>query len=156
MGGLCVSQSVNWVSRRKGSVGKLKTASNVLLQYSVQPGDTFDFSLVKHETDLQQSDQTRTKLATLGESISGPAFSAQLQILGDRFDAKLADKLPAGTDKAQLAFASHSLSALVGGIGYFAGSSLEGDDGGEARDGPLVRLFSGVPCRPFFPRGDCS
>jgi len=145
-------------SRRKGVVGQLKAlqqdrASNVLLQYSVKPGDTFDFSLVKHDANFQPSNQARTKLATLGESISGPAFSAELQTLGDKFDAKLADKLPAGTDEAQLAFASYSLSALVGGIGYFSGSSLERDDGGEAREGPLVSLFSGVPCRPFFPRG---
>ena len=55
---------------------------------------------------------------------------------------------PAGTARAARA----ALSNLVGGIGYFHGSSQVAV-GGHTVQGPAQELLTAVPSRSFFPRG---
>ena len=52
-------------------------------------------------------------------------------------------------------FAAHSLSALLGSMGFFYGSSLIAKSGGGEPEGRTQRapLLAVVPSRPFFPRG---
>ncbi len=74
-----------------------------------------------------------------------------------RFDATFTSA--ANASHAERSFAMAALSNLVGGIGYFHGSSListnkPGSSGpAKVRSGPISSLYTAVPSRSFFPRG---
>ncbi|SCZ89151.1 BZ3500_MvSof-1268-A1-R1_Chr1-1g00992 [Microbotryum saponariae] len=72
-------------------------------------------------------------------------------------------------EASEVAFARSTLSNLLGGIGYFYGTSIvdrhfkypwdreDGEDKGEAKSHPEIvpaqTLLTATPCRSFFPRG---
>ncbi|KDE09449.1 hypothetical protein MVLG_00351 [Microbotryum lychnidis-dioicae p1A1 Lamole] len=72
-------------------------------------------------------------------------------------------------EASEVAFARSTLSNLLGGIGYFYGTSIvdrhfrypwdreDGEDKGEAKPHPEIvpaqTLLTATPCRSFFPRG---
>ncbi|KAJ2222983.1 Processing alpha glucosidase I [Coemansia sp. RSA 520] len=68
-----------------------------------------------------------------------------------------------GFDEEEVEIAQKALSSLIGGIGYFYGSSLVSDEPkpeygdidetSEPRLSNPYSLFAGTPSRPFFPRG---
>ena len=59
-----------------------------------------------------------------------------------------------GASPELLPFTRYAFSALIGGMGYFHGSSLETRADDDPQPGPAVALFSAVPCRylPFPPQ----
>ena len=74
------------------------------------------------------------------------------------FDKRLEETFgltPKSCTKEQYGYARAALSNMLGGIGYFYGSSLVASD--YTKDGPLeywkAPLYSAVPSRSFFPRG---
>lgn len=112
-----------------------------------------------------------------GESISAEQLSKAISDTSNHFKSKFAKifspKAPF-TDAKYTKFSQAMLSNLVGGIGYFSGTSLvdrsyapeyeeenEGfwDETADARGRaqvttePATQLFTSVPSRPFFPRG---
>ena len=99
----------------------------------------------------------------MGDETAAPAAHTEMREQGfedaynrhsNRFEHDFAEKIGAKLPKEQIRFAQYSMSAVLGGIGYWSGSSLERSEG---RDKPIQgqqgALFSAVPCRPFFPRG---
>ncbi|KAJ3320457.1 Processing alpha glucosidase I [Boothiomyces sp. JEL0866] len=114
-----------------------------------------------------------------GEAYFGKSLSQLLQVYESNFDSefekvfRLAEN---GYDESQILFGKMLLGNMLGGLGYFYGSGivdnspeieedLENSDyfGGDNDDevteiyGPALtdpyQLFTGVPSRPFFPRG---
>lgn len=75
------------------------------------------------------------------------------------FDSRLLSQLGLrGRPEREVAFASHALSALLGSMGFFYGSSSvapprRGPKGLRVRQTPPASLLAVVPSRPFFPRG---
>ncbi|KAJ3256563.1 Processing alpha glucosidase I [Boothiomyces macroporosus] len=114
-----------------------------------------------------------------GEIYFGESLSKLLEIYESKFDNEfenvfeLAKK---GYDESQVQFGKMLLGNMLGGLGYFYGSGIvdnspeieedlensdyfEGDVDDQEKEvyGPALtapyKLFTGVPSRPFFPRG---
>lgn len=91
------------------------------------------------------------------ERLSGPVFSEAFAKYSENFQKTFEEKFPLkakGFGDEEIAFAQAALSNMVGGIGYFYGKSrvisryLK-----EPVDYWESALYTGVPSRPFFPRG---
>lgn len=121
--------------------------STVGLQYTLKPPFSLDFGLIS------RADATEAQAPKRQADMSGPAYERALAAHVHKFERKF-DRWMANASlpEAQRPFAQYSLSALVGGLGYFYGQSIEKGPGGHQL-GPAGALFSAVPCRPFFPRG---
>lgn len=61
------------------------------------------------------------------------------------------NEIIAATGTAEVA--KRMLSNMLGGLGYFYGSSLIGLPDGRQLDSSPAALFTAVPSRSFFPRG---
>lgn len=91
------------------------------------------------------------------EQLTGNVYSSELskhkKLFNDKFENtfKLAHK---GFNATEIAFAKAAFSNLIGGIGYFYGSSRVLS---EHTDSPVpywkAALYTAVPSRSFFPRG---
>ena len=89
--------------------------------------------------------------------LQGEEFDKKLKTHTDNFDAKfdnvfgLSNK---GYNEAEISFAKAALSNMLGGIGYFYGSSWVLS---KYNEGPVpywkAPLYTAVPSRSFFPRG---
>eukprot|EP00971_Amphidinium_carterae_P112374 2225600-Amphidinium_carterae.1 len=95
-------------------------------------------------------------------SVLGPSMSAEVQARGQAFRKRFDDTFRVGhkvpLDEAYVRFAETALSSLLGGVGYFYGSSqvkhhIPTVDGESTTNTPLRPLFTAVPSRSFFPRG---
>ncbi|XP_041370313.1 mannosyl-oligosaccharide glucosidase-like isoform X2 [Gigantopelta aegis] len=89
--------------------------------------------------------------------LSGDVFTTELHKYQTEFDAKFERLFPLhvkGYGEEDISFAKAALSNLIGSIGYFYGSSLVQSVYNEE---PVnyweAPLYTGVPSRPFFPRG---
>lgn len=89
--------------------------------------------------------------------LMGETFTQELQKYSDQFDADFDEKFPLnkkGFSVAEVEFAKAALSNMVGGIGYFYGSSkVQGPANKEPVPYWKAPLYSAVPSRSFFPRG---
>ena len=91
---------------------------------------------------------------TLAGNIYQDALQAHLKEFDERFENtfKLKEK---GFTGEEIGYAKGALSNMVGGIGYFYGSSLV--KSAYVKEGSLdyweAPLYTGVPSRSFFPRG---
>jgi len=135
-------------------------ASLVLMQYTFQAGESFilDFALISDSSipmsgaiDKSKSDRRDIRLVDEYENMSGDVYAHVMKSRVSKFDSDFEETFT--KDKELIPFARYAFSALIGGMGYFTGSSLVKEDGGVAKPGPPGALFSAVPCRPFFPRG---
>lgn len=94
---------------------------------------------------------------TRGVRLLGSTFASLKDELSSEFDRKFEEKFPLSaegfsTDEVQ--FAQAALSNMVGGIGYFYGSSrVISRYFKEPTDYWNSALYTAVPSRPFFPRG---
>lgn len=126
------------------SAGTLR-GSTVVLQYVLEPPFSLDFGLLMHDEPSAPHAHTQMINSGFGETYAGHLA---------RFDRRFADEIAPKVPAEQIRFAQYAMSAVLGGMGYWHGSSLERDNGDEEpRKGPEASLFSAVPCRPFFPRG---
>lgn len=97
-----------------------------------------------------------------------PSLSAGLAASSALFVSRFARTFPLSSfTPSQVAFAQSATANLIGGIGYFYGSSIvdrnfahkwdEEDDGEERVPKPFLtdnrELFTATPSRSFFPRG---
>lgn len=94
---------------------------------------------------------------TRGDRLLGPAFESLREFYIKQFDRKFEEKFSLtskGFSEKQVQFAQAALSNMVGGIGYFYGSSKVISrffkKPVDYWDSPL---YTAVPSRPFFPRG---
>ncbi|KAK3094634.1 hypothetical protein FSP39_004266 [Pinctada imbricata] len=85
------------------------------------------------------------------------AFSEELQKHAENFDKKFTEVFDLenkGYSKDEIDFAKSAMSNMIGGIGYFYGSSLvKSKYNKEPVDYWEAGLYTGVPSRSFFPRG---
>ena len=94
---------------------------------------------------------------TRGERLLGPSFVNLRDRYSSEFEKKFEERFSLkakgfGNDEVQ--FAQAALSNMVGGIGYFYGSSkVISRYFKEPRDYWDSALYTAVPSRPFFPRG---
>ena len=90
-------------------------------------------------------------------ALEGETFSAALASHIGEFNKKFSDTFQLekkGFGEKELHVAKAALSNMVGSIGYFFGSSLvQSEYNKEPVNYWTAPLFSGVPSRPFFPRG---
>ncbi|XP_069833166.1 mannosyl-oligosaccharide glucosidase [Dendropsophus ebraccatus] len=89
--------------------------------------------------------------------LSGAAFTAELEMLKKNMEERFREKFhleEKGFIPEQVSFAQASLSNMLGGMGYFYGSSLvRSRYNVEPVPYPPAPLFTAVPSRSFFPRG---
>ncbi|CAL8097923.1 unnamed protein product [Calicophoron daubneyi] len=119
--------------------------------------------VMSHEFDTTQTGKTalEVQFIQLGQTtdpVVGKRFDNELASLSARFHRKFIDRFPVDATKfteRQVNLSKIAVSNLLGGIGYFYGSSLVKS----AYTGPEpVRmwnapLFTATPSRPMFPRG---
>ncbi|EDO39813.1 predicted protein [Nematostella vectensis] len=95
--------------------------------------------------------------ATRADMLEGEVFTDTLNKYKEAFDAKFEEKFPLkakGFDHSQKGFAQAAFSNMLGGIGYFYGSSrVVSRYLKEPVDYWEAPLYTAVPSRPFFPRG---
>ena len=89
--------------------------------------------------------------------LTGDTFTEEFNTYSDKFDLDFDEKFPL-TDKGfsdyEMNFAKAALSNMVGGIGYFYGSSkVQGAPNKEPVPYWKAALYTAVPSRSFFPRG---
>lgn len=91
---------------------------------------------------------------TLSGDIYQQVLTERLKSFDDRFENTFHLEKK-GFTKGQIGYAKGALSNMLGGIGYFYGSSLVKSD--YVKEGALTYweapLYTGVPSRSFFPRG---
>eukprot|EP00301_Raphidiophrys_heterophryoidea_P008680 c13174_g1_i1.p1 GENE.c13174_g1_i1~~c13174_g1_i1.p1 ORF type:complete len:590 (+),score=129.48 c13174_g1_i1:115-1884(+) len=98
--------------------------------------------------------QKKKNLLKVVDDLTGSSLRALVRASESKFETRFGETFGLreyGTEDRKAAMAA--LSNLIGGIGYFYGSSLQ-----TTADGSVVRvspseLFTAVPSRPFFPRG---
>ncbi|GFO20120.1 mannosyl-oligosaccharide glucosidase [Plakobranchus ocellatus] len=92
-----------------------------------------------------------------GDQLSKEKFSALIQSKEEEFDAKFENIFhlkQKGYQPNEISFAKAALSNMLGGIGYFYGSSLvQSRYNKEPINYWEAPLYTAVPSRPFFPRG---
>jgi mannosyl-oligosaccharide glucosidase len=95
--------------------------------------------------------------ASRSQRLSGGIFSEVFKKYSDSFDKKFEEKFPLkskGFNEEEAGFAQAALSNMIGGIGYFYGKSrVLSRHLKEPVDYWESPLYTGVPSRPFFPRG---
>lgn len=113
------------------------------ITYRSITGDPFDglFDNRSHETDL----------------LVGDSYTEKLQEKSDEFSEKFEEKFRLKSKEysgSNITFAESALSNLIGGIGYFYGSSRV-QSGFTREPVPYWKapLYTAVPSRSFFPRG---
>ena len=91
------------------------------------------------------------------QTLSGDYFKEQIQLHKRKFDEHFQLKFGLKNEEfspEEIDFARAALSNMIGGIGYFYGSSIViSKDYKEPIDYWKAGLYSGVPSRSFFPRG---
>ena len=89
--------------------------------------------------------------------LSGDVFTTELNKHRTEFDAKFEHLFPLhvkGYGEDEISFAKSALSNMLGSIGYFYGSSrVQSAHNEEPVEYWEAPLYTGVPSRPFFPRG---
>ncbi|KAM9329267.1 mannosyl-oligosaccharide glucosidase [Gastrophryne carolinensis] len=126
-----------------------------------QPGSTHS-QLVVHQITLQLPFQVELlfESGSFPERpgpLSGAALSAELEKHQKAMEVKFRELFhleEKGFGAEQAAFAQAALSNMLGGMGYFHGSSLvRSQHNPEAVAYPAAPLYTAVPSRSFFPRG---
>lgn len=94
---------------------------------------------------------------TRGDRLLGPAFESLRNHYSDQFDRKFEEKFTLASEgftNEEVRFAQAALSNMIGGIGYFYGSSkVISRYFKKPVDYWNSALYTAVPSRPFFPRG---
>ncbi|KAH9068995.1 hypothetical protein Ae201684P_004692 [Aphanomyces euteiches] len=118
-----------------------KSASFGIIQVRYDPSAVYDVTVrVLYEEQVEK------------DSTPVVVFDDLLPSLHERFDTQFSAAFPIH-NPALVKLGQAALSNLVGGIGYFYGSTiLESADKSIDRT-PSLALFTAVPSRPFFPRG---
>ncbi|KAF5404948.1 Mannosyl-oligosaccharide glucosidase [Paragonimus heterotremus] len=103
------------------------------------------------EVTFTQADSTEAE-------ITGDLFTKRLNSLSSAFHQRFAERFPVDLTKfteRQANLSKVAVSNLLGGIGYFYGSSLIKSTytGPEPVPGWPAALFTATPSRPMFPRG---
>ncbi|KAB7495064.1 Mannosyl-oligosaccharide glucosidase [Armadillidium nasatum] len=90
-------------------------------------------------------------------SLSGEVLTKEIDQLSKGFDEKFESKFglrAKGFGEKEIEFAKAAMSNMVGGIGYFYGSSkVQGENNNEPVPYWKAPLYTAVPSRSFFPRG---
>eukprot|EP00658_Telonema_sp_P-2_P005205 TRINITY_DN11952_c0_g1_i2.p1 TRINITY_DN11952_c0_g1~~TRINITY_DN11952_c0_g1_i2.p1 ORF type:complete len:610 (+),score=80.98 TRINITY_DN11952_c0_g1_i2:396-2225(+) len=130
----------------RGEVG----SRTVVLQYMIQdPGlHQFDLGLMLGPADLDTSLNLHRDMVHHGYHTAFTKHSVE-------FDNRSNQLFGTSSDASERRFGEYALSAVLGGMGYWHGSTIEksGTDPSGTVTAKSVPLFSAVPCRPFFPRG---
>lgn len=128
-------------------------ASSLLVQRLVQIPFQLEATLVVDE------ELASDELNELENELSGHNLDSQLSTLRDKFHKKFERKFglrQKGFSDQAIEFGKQALSNVLGGIGYFYGSSIaknEGESDEKAIVLPPVGLFTATPSRVVFPRG---
>ncbi|KAF6775819.1 hypothetical protein AHF37_04192 [Paragonimus kellicotti] len=101
---------------------------------------------------------TFTQADSIEAEITGDLFTKRLNSLSSAFHQRFAERFPVDLTKfteRQANLSKVAVSNLLGGIGYFYGSSLIKSTytGPEPVPGWPAALFTATPSRPMFPRG---
>eukprot|EP00927_Polykrikos_kofoidii_P030385 TRINITY_DN26142_c0_g1_i1.p1 TRINITY_DN26142_c0_g1~~TRINITY_DN26142_c0_g1_i1.p1 ORF type:complete len:892 (+),score=114.49 TRINITY_DN26142_c0_g1_i1:64-2676(+) len=94
--------------------------------------------------------------ANRADALSGDSLSAMLLARSSKFDQRFEETFQlrqSGYSAEHVAFAQAAMSAMIGGMGFFYGSSKVKVEGAAEMRAPERPLFTGVPSRSFFPRG---
>ncbi|KAJ1900334.1 Processing alpha glucosidase I [Kickxella alabastrina] len=134
------------------NVGLAKRGKNLFFTQIMVHGE-FSFDVIYECAD---------KSAQIDSNAIAGIASERREAFDRRFEATfgLREK---GFDEDHIEMARNALSSLVGGIGFFHGSSLVSNESkpeygeGDSMDKPQLSkpysLFTATPSRPFFPRG---
>jgi len=133
-----------------------KPSNVAVFQYFLQTPFTVEIHFVSHSAHSEVKSVDK-KYKDIIEPVSGSVFADKIFDLRQDFDNRfesifqLKDKSYSHTHQH---FARSTLSNLIGGIGYWHGEYIlkKKQSSDEQWAGPSS-LFSGNPCRPFFPRG---
>lgn len=130
-----------------------KDASTVLVQRLAQAPFEFEVSLVVSEG------LSPTEVDEIENDLSGNRLEQRLERLRDDFDRKFERTFgltKKGIPTPIVQFGKEALSNVLGGIGYFYGSSLtkkQGSSDDNVAILPEVGLLTATPSRVVFPRG---
>lgn len=144
--------SINLLSGSSSSSSSSSPVTSALVQRLVEAPFQMEATLIMDE------DTSEEGLKELQKEITGSKLDTQLRKLRKHFDEKfetvfsLKDK--EFTEQA-IAFGKQALANVLGGIGYFYGSSLAREEGGDKKSMvlPPVGLYTATPSRIVFPRG---
>jgi len=99
------------------------------------------------------SASTEERKAVLAGEVFNAKLQAQVEAFNEKFE-RVFELKKKGYKDNEISFAKAAMSNMVGGIGYFHGSSLVQS---KHNDQPIdyweAPLYTAVPSRPFFPRG---
>eukprot|EP00735_Rhodelphis_limneticus_P011998 TRINITY_DN5165_c0_g1::TRINITY_DN5165_c0_g1_i1::g.29373::m.29373 TRINITY_DN5165_c0_g1::TRINITY_DN5165_c0_g1_i1::g.29373 ORF type:complete len:823 (-),score=218.08,sp/Q80UM7/MOGS_MOUSE/35.28/2e-139,Glyco_hydro_63/PF03200.11/1.3e-221,Bac_rhamnosid/PF05592.6/4.6e-06,Bac_rhamnosid/PF05592.6/74,Trehalase/PF01204.13/2.9e-06,GDE_C/PF06202.9/4.2e+02,GDE_C/PF06202.9/0.03 TRINITY_DN5165_c0_g1_i1:57-2525(-) len=130
----------------------------VMVQHSVSVPGTISVFFISHDAHkLESDDDASREAARIVKSEIHGNVETELATGRKAFDRKFEEVFhlkSKGFNKREVDFAMSSASNLIGAMGFFEGKWLVRDEPGKAEGevGPS-KLFSGVPSRPFFPRG---
>lgn len=164
---------------------EVQTPNVVVFQHSLSAPFVIEFAYVSNGPERLKDEKLTDKY--FGESLT-KVFKNAEKSFNEKFD-KIFDLQEKGFSKGEVAFGQMLLGNMLGGIGYFHGTSIEdharvgideeeineaeqeigeedeyfgeSEGSGQVKDipppnpqsaGPFT-LFTGVPSRPFFPRG---
>lgn len=102
---------------------------------------------------------TSEQISTIELELSATYLDNHLTVLRDSFDRKFDDVFalkPQGFSKLAVEFAKQALSNVLGGIGFFFGSTLAQSESSSSEMPdilPAIGLLTATPSREVFPRG---
>lgn len=142
----------------------IEDGSTLVVVQAIIDADTMQFQLGDVTLDVLFSDESKPQ-----QQLTQPVdvlVSSKIETLSRAFEAKFETKFRLKSKKlsststspfnqSHVAFAQAAFSNLMGGIGYFYGSSLVQHDPESPRivESKPRALFTAVPSRSFFPRG---
>ncbi|DBA00262.1 TPA: hypothetical protein N0F65_007906 [Lagenidium giganteum] len=117
------------------------------------PTARFEPSTVFFDVLFQEGSDEYVSLDSLNDLVS-EQIAARTEQFSQRFEETF-DLAAKSFNDSQVAFAQAAFSNLIGGMGYFYGSSLIQRDPNSptVEESPPKPLFTAVPSRSFFPRG---
>jgi mannosyl-oligosaccharide glucosidase len=143
-----------YFSNKKISKNEIYTLSNkikspsksILIQKVIKTPFVFEYALLSNENHSSMSIMKRNYLKIMGKKLTNEFKKKEKE-----FQAKFQETFQLNT---HIDFGTSALSNLIGGIGFFSGSSIHQYEGKEPiYTSPNNVLFCTTPSRSFFPRG---
>lgn len=147
------------ISKSAGSVHLLSPSSSDSSAHSAFVQRLLEAPFHLEATLIVDNDQPEERLREIREEITGSKLDRKLAELRNNFDEKFENVFglkQKGYSEEAINLGKHALANLLGGIGYFYGSSIaKAGDAPNAKAGMLASngLYTATPSRVVFPRG---